>query len=66
MNEKVLILSILGLLVIGFLSVIFFLAFPWMSNLNFGGWKRLIIDDGIIIVTIIFFIYGFYMNTRMH
>jgi len=66
MNEKVLILSILALLGIGFLAVVIFLAVPWISNISFGGWKKVIIDDGIIIVTIIFFVYGFYMNTKIH
>jgi hypothetical protein len=66
MNEKVLLISILALLGIGFAAVLFFIAVPWITNISFGGWKRLLIDDGIIIITIIFFVYGFYMNTKIH
>ncbi|UCD10545.1 MAG: hypothetical protein JSU88_07535 [Nitrospinaceae bacterium] len=65
MNEKVLIISILALLGIGFVSILFIVV-PWVSHLGFAGWKRLLVDDGLIIGAILLFVFGFYMNTRMH
>ncbi len=65
MNEKVLIYSILGLLAIGFISILFIVV-PWVSHMGLAGWRRLLIDDGLIIGAILLFVFGFYMNTRMH
>ena len=64
-NEKLLIYSILGLLAIGFVSVLF-VAVPWLLHEGSASWKEILIDDSIIIVAIILFVYGFYMNTKMH
>ena len=65
MNDKVLIIAILSLLVIGFLAVLF-VAVPWLINYALPDWKNTLLDSGIVIVAIVLFVYGFYMNTRMH
>ncbi len=64
MNDKVLIITILSLLVIGF-GAVGFLAVSWTTNIGFSRWKDLLLDDGIIILAIVLFIYGFYMNMKM-
>ena len=65
MNDKVLIIAIFSLLGIGILSVLW-IAIPWVWERGIGDWEDILINDGLIIAAIIFFIYGFYMNTRMH
>ena len=65
MNDKVLIIAIFSLLGIGILSVLL-IAIPWVWERGIDDWKDLLTNDGLIIAAIIFFIYGFYMNTRMH
>ncbi len=64
-NDKLLIYSILGLLAIGFVSILF-IAVPWLLHDSSPSWKEILIDDSIIIAAIIMFVYGFYMNTKMH
>ncbi|MFQ5449726.1 MAG: hypothetical protein ACE5E9_03810 [Nitrospinaceae bacterium] len=64
MNDKVLIISILSLLGIGIVAVLF-IAIPWWMESG-GDWKQTLLDDGLIIGAIAFFVYGFYMNTKMH
>lgn len=64
-NDKLLIYSILGMLAIGFVSVLF-VAVPWLLHEGSPSWKEILIDDSIIIVVIILFVYSFYMNTKMH
>ena len=65
MNDKVLIISILALLGIGILGVLF-VAIPWVFDRGFSDWKQVAIDDGLIIMALALFVYGFYMNTKMH
>ena len=65
MNDKVLIIAILSLLGIGFLAVLF-VAVPWLINYALPDWENTLLDSGIVIVAIVLFVYGFYMNTRMH
>ena len=65
MNDKILIFSILGLLGIGFIAVLF-IAIPWFTNYLLPNWRDTLIDSGIVMVAIGLFVYGFYMNTRMH
>ncbi len=65
MNEKVLIIAILSLLAVGF-GAVGVLAISWTSNLGFSRWKDLLVDDGLIILAVILFVYGFYVNTKMH
>ena len=65
MNEKTLIIIIGSLLAIGFVSLLFIIV-PWFSGHGFSNWKQTLMDDGLIIVAIIFFVFGFYMNTKMH
>ena len=65
MNDKILIFSILGLLGIGFIAVLF-VAVPWFTNYLLPNWKETLVDSGIVVVAIGLFVYGFYMNTRMH
>lgn len=64
MNDKVLIISILTLLGIGMISVLF-IAVPWVMDRNFN-LKELIVDDGLILLALALFVYGFYMNTKIH
>jgi uncharacterized membrane protein SirB2 len=64
-NDKLLVYSIVGLLAIGFVSVLF-IAVPWLLHDGSPSWKEILIDDSIIIGVIIMFVYGFYMNTKMH
>ncbi|MBT3368133.1 MAG: hypothetical protein HN472_06565 [Nitrospina sp.] len=65
MNDKVLIISILSLLGIGILAV-FFIAVPWLVNYALPNWKESLLDSGIVIIAVALFVYGFYMNTKMH
>ncbi len=65
MNDKVLIIFIFGLLGIGFVSVLF-IAVPWLVNYALPNWKDSLLDSGIVMIAIALFVYGFYMNTRMH
>ena len=65
MNDKVLIISILSLLGIGFIAVLF-VAVPWLINYALPDWENTLLDSGIVMVAIVLFVYGFYMNTRMH
>ena len=65
MNDKVLIIAIFSLLGIGILSVLL-IVIPWVWDRGISNWEDILINDGLIIGAIILFIYGFYMNTRMH
>ncbi len=64
-NDKLLIYSIVGLLGIGFLSVLF-IAVPWLIHDGSPSWKQILIDDSIVIGCVILFVYGFYMNVKRH
>ncbi|MBT3922479.1 MAG: hypothetical protein HOF21_07870 [Nitrospina sp.] len=65
MNDKVLIISILSLLAVGILSVLF-IAVPWLINYALPNWKESLLDSGIVIIAVFLFVYGFYMNTKIH
>ena len=65
MNEKTFILVLFAILGIGFLGILF-VVFPWIFSVGFENWKQTLMDDGLIIVCLIMFVYGFYMNTKMH
>ncbi len=65
MNDKVLIIAIFSLLGIGIMSV-FFIVIPWVWERGIRDWQELLINDGLIIGAICLFVYGFYMNNRMH
>jgi hypothetical protein len=65
MNDKVLIYSIFALLGIGMLGVLFVVV-PWVFNRGFSDWKQVLIDDGLILMALALFVYGFYMNTKIH
>lgn len=65
MNDKVLLIAIFSLLGIGFLSVLF-IAVPWFMDYALPNWKESLLDSGIVIIAIFLFVYGFYMNTKMH
>jgi drug/metabolite transporter (DMT)-like permease len=65
MNDKILIIALITILVIGFLGVLF-VVFPWIFSRGFENWSQTLMDDGLIIICLIMFVYGFYMNTRMH
>ena len=64
MNEKILVIALFTILGIGFVGIMF-VVFPWIFSDGFS-WEQTLIDDGLIIVCLIMFVYGFYMNTRMH
>ena len=65
MNEKILVIALFTILGIGFVGILF-VVFPWIFSRGFSNWAQMLIDDGLIIVCLIMFVYGFYMNTRMH
>ena len=65
MNDKVLIIAIFSLLGIGILAVLG-IVIPWVWERGVPNWKELLLDDGLIIAALALFVYGFYMNTRMH
>jgi len=65
MNEKTFIFALFAILGIGFVGILF-VVFPWIFSVGFANWRQTLIDDGLIIVCLIMFVYGFYMNTRMH
>ena len=65
MNDKVLIIFIFGLLGIGFVAVLF-IAIPWFLNYALPNWRNALLDSGIVMVAVGLFVYGFYMNTKMH
>lgn len=64
-NVKLLIYSILGLLAVGFIGVLFF-AVPWLLREGSPSWKEFLVNDGIILLALGMFVYGFYMNTKLH
>lgn len=65
MSEKTLAIILLSLLAIGIVSVLA-IAIPWTAHYGEGGWKKMFFDDGLIIVAIGLFLYGAYVNTRIH
>ena len=65
MNDKVLIIAIFSLLGIGILSVLF-IAVPWLVNYALPNWRESLADSGIVMVAVALFVYGFYMNTKIH
>ena len=64
-NNNLIFYGIVTMLAIGFVSVLF-IAVPWLLHDGSPNWRQILIDDGIILVVIVTFIYGFYMNTKMH
>ena len=64
-NEKLLIYSILGMLAVGFVSILF-IAVPWLLHEGSPNWKDILIEDSIVLLAIFMFVFGFYMNTKMH
>jgi hypothetical protein len=65
MNDKVLIITIFSMLAIGILSVLV-IAIPWLVDYALPNWKESLLDSGIVIIAIFLFVYGFYMNTKIH
>lgn len=65
LNDKVLIIAIFSLLGIGILSVLF-IAVPWLVNYALPNWEESLLDSGIAIIAVGLFVYGFYMNVKMH
>jgi len=64
MSEKTMIILIVSLLGVGFLSVLL-VAVPWISGHGSSSWKQWLIDDAIVLVAIVLFVFGFYANTKM-
>lgn len=65
MNEKTLIIAIVSLLAIGFLSLLFIIV-PWFSGHGFSDLRASLLDDAIVFVFLVLFVYSFYMNTKIH
>ena len=65
MNDKVLIIAIFSILGVGFVSVLF-IAVPWLVNYALPNWRESLLDSGIVIIAVGLFVYGFYMNVKMH
>ena len=65
MNERVLMIAIAFLLGLGFVGVSFMVV-PWVFDHGFSDWKQTLRDDGLILFVIIFFVYSFYMSTKLH
>ena len=57
-NDKLLIYSILGLLAVGFLSVLFFIL-PWLLHDGTPSWRDFLVDDCIFLVASTIFLYWF-------
>ncbi len=64
MSEKTMIILIVSILGVGFLGVLL-VAVPWVSGHGASSWKQWLIDDAIVIVAIVLFVFGFYANTKM-
>ena len=65
MNEKTLVIALISILAVGFIGVLY-VVFPWVLSHGLDNWKQTLMDDGLIIICLVMFVYGFYMNTRMH
>lgn len=63
-NPKTLVYVILGLLAVGFISV-FFIMIPWLSYNDADNLRAVMIDNVIILVIAVLFVFGFYMATRV-
>ncbi|CAI2717259.1 hypothetical protein [Nitrospina watsonii] len=64
-STKVLVYAIVGMLGLGFVAILFVIV-PWMLHEDAPSWKQFLIDDSIVLITIVMFVYGFYMNTKIH
>jgi drug/metabolite transporter (DMT)-like permease len=65
MNEKTLVIVLAVLLGLGFVGVLFVIV-PWFGSHGVSNWKQVLMDDGLILLCLALFVYGFYMNTKMH
>ena len=65
MNEKTLVIALAVLLGLGFVGVQFIIV-PWFGSHGVSNWKQVLMDDGLILLCLALFVYGFYMNTKMH
>jgi uncharacterized membrane protein len=65
MNEKTLIIALVAILGNGVIGGLF-VVFHWILHQGFSNWKQTLMDDGLIIIALFMFVYGFYMNTKMH
>jgi len=65
MNEKTLVIALAVLLGLGFVGVLFVIV-PWFGSHGVSNWKQVLMDDGLILACVALFVYGFYMNTKMH
>ncbi|MFQ5483233.1 MAG: hypothetical protein ACE5ER_10800 [Nitrospinaceae bacterium] len=64
-NEKFLAYSIIGILGVGFISILF-VAVPWLLHGSEVTWKEYLMEDFIILLAILMFVFGFYNNTKLH
>lgn len=65
MNDKTFLFMIIGLLGVGFITISV-VAVPWIFSATVVDWKELLLENGIVILAIFLFVFGFYMNTKMH
>ncbi len=65
MNAKVLMIAIGGMLVLGFGAVLF-VAVPSLFQEGEGAWSESIVEDIVIALTLVMFVFGFYQNTKIH
>ena len=65
MNAKVLMIAIGGMLLLGFVAVMF-VAVPSLFQEGEGAWSDSVVEDIVIGLTLFMFVFGFYQNTKMH
>ncbi len=65
MNTKVLMIAIISMLAIGFMAVLY-VAVPSFFQSGEESWRENIVEDIVIFLTLVMFVFGFYQNTKMH
>ncbi|MFQ5717426.1 MAG: hypothetical protein ACE5GQ_10050 [Nitrospinales bacterium] len=63
MNEKTLFIIIMSILGLGFLGVLW-MAVQWMMLRGFANWRETLVNDLLILVVIVFFVYTFSMINK--
>ncbi|MFQ5483232.1 MAG: hypothetical protein ACE5ER_10795 [Nitrospinaceae bacterium] len=63
-NEKTLVYVLAGLLLVGFISVLFIMI-PWLEFQETFDWRTILLDNVIIIAIAGVFLFGFLMAARL-
>lgn len=63
MNEKTLFIIIMSILGLGFLGVSW-MAVQWMMLRGFANWRETLVNDLLILVVLVFFVYTFSMINK--